>query len=95
MLIRFLDKLEARVFAEYADQKKVGGVKPEPIRWRHSAGERREGQSFRWESTVVVRKARVEMFEEGKRKIFLPCLRPVKELVVLVPTAAADHESPA
>ena len=34
-----------------------------------------------------VRKARVEIIREGKKKVFL---RPVKELVVLIPAGADD-----
>ena len=37
-----------------------------------------------------VRKVRVEIIREEKRKVFL---RPVKELVLLVPTEADDHKS--
>ena len=37
-----------------------------------------------------VRKAQIEIIREDKRKVFL---RPVKELVVLVPAGADDHKS--
>ena len=37
-----------------------------------------------------VRKAQVEIFREGKKKVFL---RPVRELVALVPAGADDHKS--
>ena len=91
--------METGILAKHAAQKKMVVTQTKLDRWTRGSNERGGnspqqlaiGRIMEAIQSEVgqVRKARVEIIRDGKRKAFL---RPVKELVVLVPAGAGDRQ---